>query len=85
MVAEPSSGLSAAELEELFPLLARHLDKLPEPAQAKFLCKAFFLLAHATGHLPAAIRALEEAAATENVSGRSAPSGGGAKAEGTPK
>jgi hypothetical protein len=78
MLSEPEpaavpTGLLPAELEDLFPLVADQLDRVAPSERTRFLCKAFFLLANAGGSLSAARLALEEAAETQTVPGRSKP------------
>jgi hypothetical protein len=60
------------ELEALFESVALHIDAQPPEVRTRFMCKAFFLLAQASGDVSLALGALQAAAETSHVQGRSA-------------
>ena len=64
-------GLNREEMETLFRAIAEHIDKQNPADRERFLTKAFFLLADASGKLPAALKALEDAAAARDIPGTS--------------
>ena len=71
MTSSDRKGLSREEMESLFRAIAEHIDAQPAADRERFLTKAFFLLADATGALPPARKALEDAAAARDIPGTS--------------
>jgi len=63
-------SLGAEELETLFRSVADHIDAQQPEARTRFMCKAFFLLAEASGNLPLALEALKGAAETVEIEDR---------------
>jgi hypothetical protein len=64
-------SLSRDEMETLFRAIAEHIDKQQPADRERFLAKALFLLADGTGNLPAALKALDDAAAACDIPGTS--------------
>jgi hypothetical protein len=64
-------SLNRDEMETLFRAIAEHIDKQQPADRERFLAKVLFLLADGTGNLPAAIKALDDAAAARDIPGTS--------------
>jgi hypothetical protein len=64
-------SLNREEMETLFRAIAEHIDRQPEDGRERFLTKALFLLADGASDLPMALKALDDAAAAQDVPGTS--------------
>ena len=64
-------SLNRDQMETLFRAIAEHIDRQPAADRERFLTKALFLLADASGDLPAALKALDDAAAAHDIPGTS--------------
>jgi hypothetical protein len=64
-------SLNRDEMETLFRVIAEHIDKQQPADRERFLAKALCLLADGTGNLPAALKALDDAAAACDIPGTS--------------
>jgi hypothetical protein len=64
-------SLNREDMETLFRAIAEHIDAQPAADRERFLTKALFLLAEAGSDLAMALKALDEAAAAQDVPGTS--------------